>query len=112
MTNSYTFQWSDYAISELQQIYDYLLANFGETSMVKLSFAIQSVLDNIQQNPKLYQVAPTQIQTPHTIRKAIILRYNTLYFTVDDEQKIINILVFFSNRQNPNRLETFFNQLI
>lgn len=107
MTKEFVFQWSENAIIELEQVYDYLLTNFGEVSAINLAFAIQKTLDNIQENPKLYQVVQAKNQSNQVLRKAIILRYNTLYFSVDEDNQIINILVFFSNRQNPNKLNYF-----
>jgi len=73
MANGFKILWTDNALEELKATYEYLESNFtkkGKNNRIKIE-----------------------------VRKAVILRYNTLYYRI--KKNTIEILSFFSNRQNP-----------
>ena len=51
--------------------------------------------------PLLY---PSTLKFPN-IRRCLIDKLTTIYFTFDDRN--INVLLFFDNRQNPDKLKSF-----
>ncbi len=58
---------------------------------------LHKTLKLILQNPKLFQISEYK-----NIRRVVLLRFNTLYYRINEENKVVEILSFFSNRQNPD----------
>ena len=96
MESGYNIFWTDYALSELADTYEYLELNFTQREMKKLSVEIEQVLDLISRNPNLFPVSDSL-----GVRKVVIKRFNTMYYRVNQNQ--IEIISFFSNRQSPER---------
>jgi len=101
MTSGYKIFWTDHALDELGQTFQYLEVNFSEKEISRLANKIESVLSYISKNPNLY---PESFQQ-QGVRRAVVARYNTLYYRVNIEKKQIEVLSFFSNRDNPEKLE-------
>ena len=96
MESGYKILWTDHALSELANTYEYLDLNFTERELKILSVEIERTLRLIAQNPYLF---PSSEST--NIHKAVILRFNSLYYRKKKDH--IEILSFFSNRQNPEK---------
>jgi hypothetical protein len=62
-----------------------------------LAESIDEKLALISQNPNSFQISDYK----KDIRRVVILTYNTLYYRFENEQ--IEIISFFSNRQNPKK---------
>jgi len=58
---------------------------------------LEHTLELISKTPELF---PSSIEK-HEIRKAVIEKYNSLYYRINNES--IEILSLFSNRQNPKK---------
>ena len=80
--------------SGLRQTFEYLEREFTEKELNKLANEIEHIRKLISQNPDLFQKSEFI-----NIYRAIILRYNTMYYRINNGE--IEILSFFSNRQNP-----------
>lgn len=100
MENGYKILWTDNALFELQETYDYLETNWTERELRNLSTELEKTLSLISKSPKLFQKSEQK-----GVRKVIVKKYNTLYYREIKKTKIVEILSFFSNRQNPNRLK-------
>lgn len=96
MESGYNIFWTDHALSELADTYEYLELNFTPREMKKLSLEIDQVLQLISKNPKLFPISESL-----EIRKVVIKKFNTMYYRVNKNQ--IEIISFFSNRQSPER---------
>lgn len=96
MENGYNISWTDHALSELADTYEYLELNFTEKELKKLSLEIDQVLNLISKNPKLFPFSESL-----KVRKVVIKKFNTMYYRVNKNQ--IEIISFFSNRQNPDK---------
>lgn len=94
MKSGYEIVWSDHALNELTQTLEYLEQNFTEKELKKLSKEIKKSVNLISINPFIF--SDSEIRN---VRKVIIARYNTLYYRI--KGKDIEIISFFSNRQNP-----------
>lgn len=100
MENGFKILWTDNALFELKETYDYLEVNWTERELRNLSIELEKTLNLISRSPKLFQ------KSEHKgVRRVIIKKYNTLYYRENEENKVIEILSFFSNRQNPNKLK-------
>jgi plasmid stabilization system protein ParE len=95
MKNGYKILWTDYALKELENTIEYLEENWTEKELKNLAENIEDKLALISKNPYLFQ----ESEFKKDIRRVIILKYNTLYYRVSNEQ--VEIISFFSNRQNP-----------
>ncbi len=98
MKSGYRILWTDHALEELDKAVEYLQLNFTDVEIARLANAIESTLSHITRNPLMY---PESAQA-RGIRRAVVLRFNTLYYRVNRESKQIEVLSFFSNRQDPN----------
>ena len=95
MKSGYKIQWTEFALDELDKTIEYLQENFTDKEIKKLASKIESVLELISINPFLFQKAEGK-----EVYRAVILKYNTLYYRI--KEKDVEILSFFSNRQKPN----------
>ncbi|MFD1629979.1 type II toxin-antitoxin system RelE/ParE family toxin [Pseudopedobacter beijingensis] len=96
MKNGYKILWTENALKELALTIKYLEQNFTEKEIKKLAQKIENVVKLISQNPKLFPKSDKK-----NIYRLVILKYNTLYYRVNETD--IEILSFFSNRQNPKK---------
>jgi plasmid stabilization system protein ParE len=92
MESGFKIQWTDYALKELADTYEYLELNFSQKELNKLSVEIERVLRLISKNPKLFPKSE-----PNNIRRIVIKKFNTMYYREVGAR--IEILSFFSNRQ-------------
>lgn len=94
MKSGYNITWTPNALNELKQTIEYLKANFSDKEITKLSRKIESFTEIISQNPQIFPKSDSK-----NIHKAVILKFNTLYYRIKNEN--VEILSFFSNRQSP-----------
>ncbi len=99
MKSGYKIRWTKHASDELRQTIRYLEENFSEKEIKRLVQRIESTIEVITRNPKLYPESEKK-----DIRRAVVLKYNTLYYRI--KQDTIEVLSFFSNRQNPRKRKT------
>lgn len=101
MKSGYNIAWTNHALDELSQTFQYLELNFSEKEIHRLADQIESVLRNISRYPGLYP------ESAHKgdIRRAFISKFNTLYYRINSENHQIEILSFFSNRNDPEKQE-------
>ena len=89
--------WTDHAKEELDLTLKYLEDNFSEREICRLVTNIESTLSILSRNPQAFPASGQR----DDVRRAIILGLNSLYYRVAKDQ--IEILSFFSNRQDPGR---------
>jgi len=98
MTSGYKVLWTDHALKELEETVEYLELNFSDVEIARLAKLIESTISNITQNPSMY---PESSQAGG-IRRAVVLRFNTLYYRLNFDNRQIEIVSFFSNRKDPD----------
>lgn len=96
MKSGYKIVWTSHALSELTQTLQYIDQHFSYREIKKLVQKIENTTELIAQNPKLFPKSEKK-----NVHRAVIMRYNTLYYRI--KQNHIEILSFFSNRQNPKK---------
>lgn len=97
MKNGYKIHWTDNALDELEKTIAYLEENQTEKELRNLAINLEKTLIIISQNPFIFQ----ESEFKKDVRRAVILSLNTLYYRVLENK--VEILSFFSNRQNPKR---------
>lgn len=96
MKSGYKIRWTDHALDELQKAFDYLELNFSENELKRLAQKTESITELIAQNPKLFPKSDSK-----DIYRVSILKFNTMYYRIKDDT--VEILSFFSNRQNMDK---------
>ncbi|WP_320284996.1 type II toxin-antitoxin system RelE/ParE family toxin [Elizabethkingia sp. HX QKY] len=96
MKNGYKVFWTQNALDELSGTIEYLKNNFTEKELKKLAQKLEDTIEVISKNPTIYPKSDSK-----QIFKAVILKFNTLYYRIKDNN--IEILSFFSNRQSPGK---------
>ena len=97
MKGGYKILWTDHALKELAETYDYLETHFTEREMRNLSTEIDKALKLISENPSLFPLSKIK-----GVRRIVIKRFNTMYYQ-EKENNTVEIISFFSNRQNPDK---------
>lgn len=96
MKNGYEIFWTTNALNELEKTISYLAENFTEKEIRKLAIKIELIIALISQQPTIFPKSDF-----NNIYKAVVLKYNTLYYRINKDK--IEILSFFSNRQHPTK---------
>ncbi len=96
MQNGYNIFWTDSALKELADTIEYLKENWTDKELKKLALKLDDTLSLLCRNPELFQISHKT-----GIRRAVVLQYNTMYYRINNNQ--VEILSFFSNRQNPEK---------
>ena len=99
MESGYRIDWTDHALMELAETFEYLEKNWTEREMRYLSNKIERTLNLISKNPELFQKSKIN----NGVRRAVVMKYNSLYYRKNSD--VIEVLSFFSNRKNPKELE-------
>ncbi|MFD2726928.1 type II toxin-antitoxin system RelE/ParE family toxin [Hyunsoonleella rubra] len=98
MGSGFKIYWTDHALNELADTYEYLEKHFTKREMKKLSVEIDKTLKLISKKPDLFPLSDSK-----KIRRVVIKKFNTMYYRENEGR--IEILSFFSNRQNPKKIK-------
>ena len=96
MEKGFEILWTDLALEELSETVGYLEREFSQKEIDILGDEIERISSITSQNPNIFPNSD-RLQT----RKAVILKFNTLYYRIMNDQ--VEILSFFSNRQSPEK---------
>ena len=93
-------RWSKEAEDTFDGIIDYLEDNWTEKEVKDFVRKSHKVIGQIENNP--YQFKASRFQE---IRKAVITKHNSLFYFVNESDKVIELYTFWDNRQNPKKLK-------
>jgi plasmid stabilization system protein ParE len=93
-------RWSKEAEDTFDEIIEYLENNWTEKEIQDFVQKAQKVIGQIEENP--YQFKASRFQK---IRKALITKHNSLFYFVNEAEKVIELYAFWDNRQNPKKLK-------
>jgi plasmid stabilization system protein ParE len=94
MKSGFEIYWTEHALFELNETFEYLENEFSSKELQKLSIQIKLVTELISNNPELFPASEYR-----EIRRAVIMKFNTLYYRIKDEK--IEVISFYHNRKNP-----------
>ena len=97
MGSGFKIVWTEHAISELKETIEYLETNWTERELRNFSAKLDHTIELISKAPELF---PSSVEK-FGIRKAVVEKYNNLYYRVNN--KNVEIISLFSNRQHPNK---------
>ena len=98
MKSGYRIQWTDHALSELEDTIEYLEKNWTERELKNFARELDHTIELISKNPELFQTSKQK----KTVRRAVVAKFNDLYYRQKNET--VEILSLFSNRQDPERI--------
>lgn len=96
MKSGYKLLWTANAIKELSDTFSYLETNFSFKELNQLANKLENISELISKNPNIFPISKK-----NNVHRVVILKYNTMYYKVENENIII--LSFFSNRQSPSK---------
>jgi len=97
MKNGYRILWTDFALIELERTIKYIEEQWTEKELRNLASKLEEMLSLLSRNPNLFQVSDIE----KDIRSVVIMNRNTLYYRIVKDH--VEIISFFSNRQNPQK---------
>ncbi|MEP2170698.1 MAG: type II toxin-antitoxin system RelE/ParE family toxin [Polaribacter sp.] len=97
MKSGFKIFWTDHALSELEETIEYLENKWTERELKIFSAKLDHTIELISKSPEIF---PTSIDK-NGVRKAVVEKYNTLYYRINN--KNVEIISLFSNRKNPNK---------
>jgi plasmid stabilization system protein ParE len=100
MTSGFRILWTDHALSELEDTIAYLETNWTKKELQNLAKEIEKTIDLLSRNPFLFQSSDLHL----AVRRVVVAKKNTLYYRINGNT--IEVLSFFSNRQNPQKRKT------
>ena len=92
-------RWSKEAEDTFDEIIKYLESNWTEKEIQNFVGSANKVIEQIEKNP--YQFKASRF---HKIRKALITKHISLFYFVNEADKVIELYAFWDNRQNPKKL--------
>jgi plasmid stabilization system protein ParE len=99
----YKILWTDFAINQLKDIFDYHLVKASSNIAQRL---VQKIIDAtiiLENNPKSGRREDLLKDRNQEFRFIIVKNYKIIYW-IDYEFSIINISVVFDTRQNPKKI--------
>jgi len=92
--------WTPTAIVGYFNILDYLEEVWTEREIQNFISEVDKLLEQIAKNPELFQSS----RKKKNVRKGFITKHNTLYYRVKPGKDELELLTFWDNRQDPNKL--------
>jgi len=103
MEVTFKILWTDFAINQLKDIFDYYIFKASPPVAKKL---VQRIIDAtliLENNPKSGRKEDLLASRPQDFRFIIVKNFKIIYW-IDYEFSIINISMVFDTRQNPNKI--------
>jgi len=97
MDSNWDIVWSRRAKATYFIVLDYLSENWSKKEVLQFMNRAEIVIGAIQRNPCLF------VASAHNsnIRKAIVDKNNSFFYSIDSYRKRLIILTFYDNRQDP-----------
>lgn len=92
--------WTPTARRTYFNVLDYLAENWTKREVVNFINEVENLLNQITNNPEMFQAS----RKKKNVRKALITKHNTLYYRIKPRKKELELITFWDNRQNPNKL--------
>ncbi len=100
MTMVYQVVWSEKSKTDLTEIIEYLVENWGVRSARKFRDTVFKTVEIISMMPTLYPLTEYRVN----LRRCIVVSQVSMYYLVNEAQNEISIVRFYDNRRNPDKL--------
>ncbi len=92
--------WTPTARKTYFNILDYLDQAWTKREVLNFVDEVEKVLSQIKENPDMFEAS----RKKKNIRKGYITSHNSLYYRVKPRNKELELLTFWDNRQDPEKL--------
>jgi plasmid stabilization system protein ParE len=103
MEVAFKILWTDFAINQLKDIFDYHLVKASTTVAQKLVHKIIDATIILENNPKSGRKEDLLADRSQEFRFIVVKNYKIIYW-IDFEFNIVNISMVFDTRQNPVKI--------
>jgi len=93
-------RWTPAAKHSYMNILSYLEESWSEREILKFIDDVDKLIRLISTNPEMFQ----ESKIKKNIRKGYISKYNTLYYRYRPGRQELELLNFWDNRQDPQKL--------
>lgn len=101
MDSEWTIFWAGRSKITYFAILDYLSENWTKKEVFQFINRVELVLKAIEKNPRMFPGSSAN----KNIRRAIVDKNNSLYYSINTYQKRLIILTFYDNRQDPQKFK-------
>jgi plasmid stabilization system protein ParE len=95
---AYKIRWTKEANETFDKIIEYLENRWTNREIVNFVNQTNQVLIEISENPEMFKSSSKM-----KIRMGIITKQTSIIYQIDDRNKIIVLLSFWDNRQDPSK---------
>ena len=96
--------WSDFAESQLDQIFEYYVENASLKIAKNLLQKLLAEPSRIMNNPEMLQIEELLIDRPNEYRYIVTKNYKIIY-SIDYKLQLIKIADVLDTRQNPTKIK-------
>lgn len=95
----YKIFWTKEAISNFEEIIDYLLSRWTLREVNNFKVKLSKQIDLIRRNPKIFPISTFQPR----LRKAVLSKQTTVFYEIRDN--VIYLAYIFVNYKTPDKLK-------
>lgn len=99
MRSGYKLLWSDRALSDLQNIVNYLNENWSPKEVKNFARRLEKRIEIITINPRLFP----KTNRRKDVRRSVLTKHTVIYY--ESKKDVVTILTLFDPRQNPTKLK-------
>ena len=92
--------WTPAARETYFNVLEYLEQAWTEKELHNFIIEVEKLLAQIAKNPEMFQAS----RKKKNVRKGFITKHTTLYYRVKPRKKELELLTFWDNRQDPEKL--------
>jgi plasmid stabilization system protein ParE len=89
------------AENKLEEITKYLLSEWGNKVKIDFLSKLTSKIDQISLQPE----SCPKSKELGGIYKCVVTKQNTFYYRINSQKNILEVIIIFDTRQNPNKLK-------
>ena len=92
--------WTPTARLTYFRVLEYLDESWTKREIQNFVERTEKVLNQIVKDPELFEAS----RKKKNVRKGLITKHNTLYYRIKYRKNEIELIIFWDNRQNPEKL--------
>jgi len=92
--------WTPKARHTYFKVLDHLEKAWTEREIQNFINEVDNLLEQIKQNPEMFE----ESRKKRNVRKGFVTKHNTLYYRVRPRKEELQLLLFWDNRQDPDKL--------
>lgn len=94
-----TVIWTFKALKTYFSVSDYLQEEWGVSVVRNFVKEVDRIIQEIKSNPYAFEVSKKY----KNVRKGLVTEHNTMFYRVKPRKEVIEILIFWDNRQDDKR---------